>query len=289
MQRGPNNTMTLIHPARTGLLSGRHANNVRTAARPLGISSAELPLCDALKRFDTVFQDVEATSPDRLAEVFRLRYRVYCLEREFEAAERHANGHERDAYDDGALHSLLVQRATRQAVGTVRLVRPDSGAAWTETLPLAAYAAPQNLAELAKLPAESTAEVSRFAIARTDRRRIAGQPGTAAAATRDARLRRALLPHLSLGLVRGLVRLSLANGISHWCLAAEPALLRRLKAYGLHFTPAGPLVDHRGLRQVCYAELASLLDRARSERPDHWSVITAEGRLLSGLDYPAAA
>ncbi|HEY9550428.1 MAG TPA: hypothetical protein VIR45_13090, partial [Kiloniellaceae bacterium] len=69
--------------------------------------------------------------------------------------------------------------------------------------------------------------------------------------------------------------------IAYWCLAAEPSLLRRLRAFGLHFHNAGPLVEHRGLRQVCYANLEGLLARAEAERPEFWDIITVGGFLLS--------
>jgi N-acyl amino acid synthase of PEP-CTERM/exosortase system len=72
-------------------------------------------------------------------------------------------------------------------------------------------------------------------------------------------------------------------------LAAEPSLLRRLRGFGLHFRDAGPLVEHRGLRQVCYAELEALLDRARAEHPEFWDVITVGGFLLSADLARAAA
>ena len=88
-----------------------------------------------------------------------------------------------------------------------------------------------------------------------------------------------LLPYMSLGLVRGLVRMSAMAGITHWCLAAEPSLLRRLRAFGLHFVDCGPLVDHRGLRQVCYAKLDGLLERAARDCPEMWDIMTQNGSL----------
>src|SRR3546814_18623440 len=90
---------------------------------------------------------------------------------------------------------------------------------------------------------------------------------------------------MALGLFRGIIRLSIRREVSHWCLAAEPSLLRRLRGLGLHFEPAGPLVEHRGLRQICYAEVTELLARVEAERPEIWDVMTLGGLLLS--DEPA--
>ncbi len=235
---------------------------------------------EALRRFDEVFKEATASEPHEITEAFRLRYQVYCLERGFEEAEAFAGGMERDQYDDDAFHTLLTDRKSGHALGTVRLIKPEAASDWLSELPLAAYAPPESVEELLRLPAGATAEVSRFAIARSARkllRLVPRQDGTEL--EEQPRLRERLLPYMSLGLIRGLVRLSIEQGITHWCLAAEPSLLRRLRGFGLHFKDAGPLVDHRGLRQVCYAELKSLLERAEKERPEFWSVITQGGFL----------
>lgn len=246
---------------------------------------AAQPRLTALRNFDNIFREMSATKRHDLDDAFQLRYQVYCLDRGFEDAAACPEGMERDSYDDDALHCLLRDRATSTAIGTVRLVRPAATSTWYRDLPLADYAAPESLDELSRLPAGTTAEVSRFAITRLAREVLRGQVPTASQpldiAKGDATMGERLLPYMSLGLIRGLVRLSVEHGITHWCLAAEPSLLRRLRSFGLHFTDLGPLVEHRGLRQVCYAELSGLLERARLERPEFWDIITVSGFLVS--------
>src|SRR3546814_20988414 len=90
---------------------------------------------------------------------------------------------------------------------------------------------------------------------------------------------------MALGLFRGIIRLSIRREVSHWCLAAEPSLLRRLRGLGLHFAPAGPLVAHRGLRQICSAEVTELLARVAAARPEIRDVMTLGGPPLP--DDPA--
>lgn len=236
---------------------------------------------DFLEYFDDVFLETSAKKRQELERAFRLRYQVYCLDRHFEEAAACPDGMERDRFDDYAYHSLLSCRAQREDLGTVRLVRPPAHPSWITKLPLAEYAGIENIGDLMHLPAGQTAEVSRFAIARTARRLLTQRthvsdsvPGEFAG---NPALR--LLPYMSLGLIRGLVRLSRDHGITHWCLAAEPSLLRRLRAFGLHFKTAGPLVEHRGLRQICYAELGNLLQRAKEEQPECWAIMTGRGTL----------
>lgn len=237
---------------------------------------------DLLRRFDDVFKETSAITGREKEEAFRLRYQVYCLDRGFEEADACPEGMEQDHYDSYAYHSLLRDRITQQALGTVRLIRPVAESNWLSRLPLAEYAHQDSLDELMRLPGGSTAEVSRFAIARAARKWLSLVPDTVEQAG-DAPApmwRQKLLPYMSLGLIRGLVRLSLEHSVTHWCLAAEPSLLRRLRTFGLHFKDAGPLVDHRGLRQVCYAELDGLLERAEGERPEFWEIMTQDGFLL---------
>ena len=240
---------------------------------------------DILRHFDEVFSEAPASEGKDIEDAYRLRYQVYCLDRGFESADACPQGMEKDRYDDHALHCLLRDRAAARPIGTVRLVRPAATPTWFSGLPLAAYAPQESMAEIMRLPGGSTAEVSRFAITRAAREVLrstkvfSGKPDMA---TSLPNVGERLLPFMSLGLIRGLVRLSMLNGITHWCLAAEPSLLRRLRTFGLHFQDAGDLVEHRGLRQVCYAELSSLLERAEDEQPEFWDVITEGGLLTAG-------
>lgn len=257
----------------------------KSAADTATHSSFESRL-DILRHFDAMFSEAPASTAADRRDAFRLRYQVYCLDRGFEDAETCPNGMERDDYDDAALHCLLRDRHGKRPLGTVRLVRASTTSRGIEGLPLADYAHVESLDVLRSLPRKSTAEVSRFAIARRARE-ILWQPQNASAVgripTQDLEYSSKLLPYMSLGLIRGLVRLSMEHGVTHWCLAAEPSLLRRLRSFGLHFLNAGPLVEHRGLRQVCYANLQELLARAKSEHPEFWDVITVGGFLLSDL------
>lgn len=239
---------------------------------------------DILRHFDAVFSESPASVAEDLQEAFHLRYLVYCLDRGFEDAGACPSGLEQDPYDRQALHCLLRERFGKRPIGTVRLVTTKARPTGIDGLPLAEYASSESLDILRSLPQGSTAEVSRFAIARAARDILCQSQGTAALPSgrrQDPQRNAKLLPYMSLGLIRGLVRLSVQHGIAYWCLAAEPSLLRRLRAFGLHFQNAGPLVEHRGLRQVCYANLKDLLARAEAERPEFWDIITVGGFLLS--------
>lgn len=248
---------------------------------------------DALRHFDAVFSESPVSTAEDAEAAFRLRYLVYCLDRGFEDAQACPHRLEQDSYDDTALHCLLRERTTKHPLGTVRLVSSATRPSGINELPLAEYAPAECIDVLNDLPQESTAEVSRFAIVRSARdillqsqEAFGNKPHVP---MRTLQSTGKLLPYMSLGLIRGLVRLSIKHGITHWCLAAEPSLLRRLRGFGLHFQNAGPLVEHRGLRQICFANLQALLARTEAEQPEFWDIITVGGFLLSNAYTRTAA
>jgi len=123
------------------------------------------------------------------------------------------------------------------------------------------------------LPLHSAAEVSRFSISRHFRRILDG------AAPEDQAVLKNSGPLMRLGLIQGLVRMSVQHGITHWCAIMEPTLLRMLGAMGIRFRPVGPLVEFHGMRQPCYCNVADVLDTVCRERPAFWSVLTNNGQL----------
>lgn len=217
---------------------------------------------------------------------FRLRFRVYCIENSFEDPAANPDGRETDEFDDHAAHSLLIYRPTGTPAGTVRLVLPlphdpDNSFALQRvcTDPL--------LRDRSKFPVHRVAEVSRFCISKEFRRRwgdgsvLGGELADSAEMSLDEERR--ILPHLSLGLIESLVRMSIENGMTHWCAVMEPTLLRLLGRLGIHFDPIGPMVDYHGRRQPCYIPLDVLLPRVQRERPDVWDVITRGGKHWADL------
>ena len=70
---------------------------------------------------------VLVNSEEMLDRAFHLRFQVYCLERGFENRAAYPDGRERDVEDHRSLHSLLLDRASGSAVGTVRLILPRRG------------------------------------------------------------------------------------------------------------------------------------------------------------------
>jgi N-acyl amino acid synthase of PEP-CTERM/exosortase system len=226
------------------------------------------------------FEVVPANSPSLLREVLRLRYKVYCVENQFEDATAHPDGLENDPYDDRSVHSLLRYRATGETVGTVRLVLP-SREREALALPIGQVCDERHLVQALQLPVTTTAEISRFAVSKDFRRRASDAnviDGGFSAMPPVARLQsRRALPHITLGLMKAVARMSVENGITHLVAVMEPALLRLISRLGVAFTPIGSLVDYHGLRQPCYATCHDLGKGILFRRPEAMELITDKG------------
>ncbi|KFI22887.1 PEP-CTERM/exosortase system-associated acyltransferase [Nitrosococcus oceani] len=237
-------------------------------------------LAEIYEKYFEIYPQVDK-APEQLAEVYRLRFQVYCVENPFEDSSYHPDGLEKDPFDDCSIHSLLVHRQTSLAAGTVRLVLPseDNPAL---TLPINQLCREPLLNDLNLLPRSTLAEVSRFAVSKNFRRRLgeASSPSGVSTEWHEAQAREQgrKIPHLCLGLIQALVGNSYKYGVTHWSAVMEPALLRMLKRVGIHFINSGPLIEYHGWRQPCYAELAPMLSQVKQERPDVWELITDYGR-----------
>jgi hypothetical protein len=79
---------------------------------------------DALSIENTLDRDFEVMPA--LAQIYALRYQVYCVEHPFEDPAKHPVGCETDCHDPFSLHAALVYRPSHEPVGFRELC--DDGA-----------------------------------------------------------------------------------------------------------------------------------------------------------------
>src|SRR3546814_9742438 len=89
---------------------------------------------------------------------------------------------------------------------------------------------------------------------------------------------RRVIPNMTLGLMEGLIRMSLDHGLFYQCAVMERPLLRLLDRLGIRFTNIGPLVEYHGRRQPCMLKLETMLQAVREERLDAGAILTEGGR-----------
>ncbi len=238
--------------------------------------------------FQETFEVRCAVSEQQIKQAQALRYQVYCIENQFEAPDQFPEQFEIDHYDQRSAHSLIYHRDTDILAGTTRLVLPKtSGLA--APFPIEEHCG-DNLSwehpMLRNMPRGSTAEISRFAVSKAFKRRIAEAASPSGlselAVYEDTKKRehmRRLLPLITLGLFSAVVRMSAEHGISHWYAVMEPTLLRLLTRFGIYFTPVGTPVSYHGQRQPAAGVADDILTRIYLERPDVWEIVTDQGRV----------
>lgn len=199
-----------------------------------------------------------ANTPALLKRVYRLRYDVYCVEKQFEDPEMQIAGYEQDKFDDHAIHTLLLDNTDGHARGSVRLILPN------DEVSLPAFEVSEAFREAAgdKFPMATTAEASRFL-------RASEHGGCRRSAAFE-----------TLALLTGLTQMCWENGITHLAALMTPPMLRLLQRFGFSFKPLGDPVEFHGLRHACIYDLASDLRVLAEERPEIWRVLTVGGHFF---------
>ncbi|HXC14875.1 MAG TPA: PEP-CTERM/exosortase system-associated acyltransferase [Stellaceae bacterium] len=245
---------------------------------------------DFVGSYDQYFTVLRADTRERRDDAYRLRYQVYCIENQFEDRGRCRDGREFDDDDDRSVHTLLVHRRSSAAVGTARLILPRPDA--LRPLPIQEILWPRERMIFERLPLHRTAEVSRFAVSKEFRRRCGEErfPDVGFSDRRPdpAASERRLLPHITLGLLRGILGICLEYEISILAAVMEPALLRVLCRLGLDFVPLGPLVEHHGRRQPCVAPIAELIRGSRDRAGPLWRYVEADLSAMAAVPAIAA-
>lgn len=234
---------------------------------------ADIRLVDLYFRF---FEVLPAKTREILEETYRIRYQVYCVEYPYEVPAENPGGLESDPYDAHSAHCLLRYRSTGWPAGTVRLVLP------LEDRLEASFPIQEVCGERFRhLPLATTAEVSRFSIAKDFRQRKGdgSYPGNLQSLEEHPGARR-VISNMMLGLFTAMLRMSQENGITHWCNAMEPALIRLLCRQSLYFDKIGAPIEFHGKRQPCAIAIADFLACCKAEKPEIWEVITGDGRWI---------
>lgn len=167
-----------------------------------------------------------------LERIYRLRYRIYCLEKGFEPKEKYPDGIEMDEYDVYSIH--FVAKVNGEAVGTARLILNNPIG-----FPAEKYCK-VNIAAF-NIRKERTVEISRFAVSNE--------------LTRARMIDRT---KIMIGLFRELYQETKQLGVEHLCAAMGKGLQRLLCRFGIVFSPLSPVVDYHGPRALYVSSLMAV-------------------------------
>lgn len=203
------------------------------------------------------FRKIEKSNA-RIADIYRLRYKVYIEEWGFERPEDHPQGIETDAYDAKALHIGAIHRPSHEMIGTVRLIsHSELGFPLVKNMCIERDVSPDVL--------QTTCEISRLAVSKNFRRRVGdnaiynGEIFPRQHADNPDDDRRASENDIVMGIIRKVCEYSGLQGYTHWYVGMAKGLFILLKRRGLLFEPVGPEVDYHGLRRPYFGCVNDIL------------------------------
>ncbi len=198
--------------------------------------------------FHEHFQVVVANTPKLRKEVFKIRYRVFCQELNYERKSNHQDGMEQDIYDQRSIHCLLLHRASQQYAGCVRLIMADPSS--QASLPFEQVC--RYSLSSCHSPQSYFCELSRLAVAVKFRQRLGYQPRAelTVEGSYSAQAEERLYPLIVPGLYLAAISLALDVGLDAIYALMQPRLASYLQQFGIRLRPIGELEEVHGQRRL---------------------------------------
>ncbi len=243
------------------------------------------------------------TDEKELKQVYRLRYKVYCDEWEFENPDKHPNGIEVDEFDKHAVH-FAVRDDSQKTVGTVRMILNSE-----EGFPIEKYCEIDT--GNSEIPKENIAEISRLAISRVYRRRsedkylygpdeerriIGGfdrpynyaenrthyrrtddkyksKPGNPRSRNIHSSERRSR-HELVTCLYKAVYHESKRRKLTHWYAVMTKGLIILLNRFAFKFHAIGDPVDYHGIRTAYMGDILKIEEEVLAQKPEIYEEFT---------------
>ena len=200
-----------------------------------------------------------------LNEVYKLRYKVYCDEWEFEKHEDHPGGIERDEFDDHSVHFIAKRKSDNLIIGTIRLIKYSAKGFLIEKHC-------QIDADLSAYDKSLFGELSRLAVSKEYRKR-ATDAAYEGKIVDDAEIdnmyggKRRMENDIVLGLYKCIYRECLESGQQYLLAVMAKGLFLLLKRVGIIFEPIGPAQNYHGLRTPYLGRVDAMVERLKNANP----------------------
>jgi N-acyl-L-homoserine lactone synthetase len=240
------------------------------------------------------------TDERELKEIYRLRYKIYCLEWGFEKPENYESGLLKDIYDDAAVN-FAAKDHSNKIVGAIRLILYSENG-----FPIEKYcelSGNQN-----EIPREKIAEISRLAIHRDFRRRAEDKyiygpdeerrsigsfhfAGTYSNSRRfedrhrhknnslrtgSTQTERRKRHEIIIDLYKAVYRESKRRQLSSWYAVMTKGIVNLLDKFGLKFNAIGDPVDYHGIRTPYFGEIDKIEQDMSSIAPELYKEFTRD-------------
>lgn len=233
-----------------------------------------------------------AKAPEQLANVFAVRYRVYCEEFGYEPTAAHPDKLERDEFDDDSDHCLVVHKSTLLPAGCARLVHATEDS----QLPMEKFCADALNQEVFRSfdgKRHTMCEFSRLGVDGAFRRR-AGEKvsrfGEISALDIGKREQRTF-SLIAVATILSAFAMSEMIERPNCFAMMEPFLPRLLLRSGIVVHPAGSEIEYHGLRAPYFFETTETIAGMAPDLQDFYAIIREaferEGKL--SLREPAVS
>ena len=182
------------------------------------------------------------TSEKELNDVFKVRYKVYCLERGYERPEDYPNGFESDEYDPYSIHFIVYVNSL--PIGTARLILRNPF-----DLPIERHCN-VDIKSICADPGK-VVEISRLAVS--------------SEVTKGCSIKKTAI---MFNLIREIYHTTQCLNIEYVVAAMGQGLERILKKCGIMFIKIGDPVEYHGIRIPYYAHIEELMGGLSQNRND---------------------
>jgi N-acyl amino acid synthase of PEP-CTERM/exosortase system len=210
------------------------------------MDESKTSIIDDFKQF---FDIVLATTPEQMAMVYRIRYRVYCEEFGYENSDSFPDELESDEFDGHSVHTLVTHKLTGMPAACVRVVGVDS----KTLMPMEKYCQSSIDQDLFLSGASDRAKICEFSRLAVDGafRRRAGENATRFGEITSMDITKQELRTFSLIAVATFLSAFAVSdliGRTNAFAMMEPFLPRLLKRSGVVVNKVGEDVDYHGMR-----------------------------------------
>jgi N-acyl-L-homoserine lactone synthetase len=227
-----------------------------------------------------------------LTDIYRLRYKVYCLEWGFEKPENHVSGGITDIFDSHAIH-FAVKDDSQKIIGAIRLIMDSD-----EGFPIEKYCEldinkdeihHDRIAEISRLvihrdyrrraedkyiygPDEERRSIGSFAFEYNysynrrseDRQRYKHHMQRGSISQTERRKRHEII----ISLYKAIYIESKRRQLSHWYAVMTKGIVTLLDRFGLKFEAIGDPVDYHGIRTPYLGEIVKIEEEISNREPD---------------------
>jgi N-acyl amino acid synthase of PEP-CTERM/exosortase system len=226
--------------------------------------------------FQEYFDLEMAQSPDQLESVYRIRYRVYCEEFEYELADAFPDQLETDEFDANSSHCLITHKASGLPAGCARLVHVDE----QSQMPMEKFCGSAINEEIIRSfdgRRNTICEFSRLGVDGAFRRRTGehmsrfGEISSLDITKREQRT----FSLIAISTILAAFAMSDRIGRPHCFAMMEPFLPRLLLRSGIVVHSAGDEIEYHGTRAPYYFETFSTVGGMAEEMREFYEAIRA--------------